>query len=95
MSLKKLEKYFKGDDKETQAFGVKFGDVFKAAQKYKSMSLEEIEKTSWKQILRNPNGRSEHYGLSGQGQEDYSWEEKKNFLIFIYEDTTDSIIGIL
>ncbi|MFZ7334325.1 DNA alkylation repair protein [Streptococcus pluranimalium] len=42
--LKKLEKYFKGEDKETQAFGVKFGDVFKIAKKYKSMSIEEIEK---------------------------------------------------
>lgn len=42
--LEKLEKFFHGDDGETQALGIKFGDVFKTAKKYMSMPLEEIEK---------------------------------------------------
>ena len=42
--LEKLEKFFKGDDGETKAFGVKFGDVFKTAKRFKSMAIEEIEK---------------------------------------------------
>ena len=42
--LEKLGKFFKGDDGETQAFGVKFGDVFKTAKKLKNMAIEEIEK---------------------------------------------------
>jgi len=42
--LNKAEKYFKGNDDKTISFGVKFGNVFKTAKKYKSMSLAEINK---------------------------------------------------
>jgi len=42
--LKKLEKFFKGDDGETKALGVKFGNVFKTAKIYTRLSPDEIEK---------------------------------------------------
>jgi 3-methyladenine DNA glycosylase AlkD len=40
--LGKVEKYFKGNDKKTKAFGVKFGDIFKTAEDFTQMLLEEI-----------------------------------------------------
>ena len=40
--LNKLQKYFKGDDGDTKALGVKFGDVFKLSQQYWEMPLPEI-----------------------------------------------------
>ena len=42
--LDKVEKFFKGDDGKTKAFGVKFGDVFKTAKAFTDMPLDEIEK---------------------------------------------------
>ena len=39
----KLGKFFKGEDGETRALGVKFGDVFQTARKFKSMSIDEME----------------------------------------------------
>ena len=42
--LNKVEKFFKGNDGKTKGFGVKFGDVFNTAKKFKNMSLEEINK---------------------------------------------------
>ncbi|MEO1263910.1 MAG: DNA alkylation repair protein [Bacteroidota bacterium] len=39
-----VEKFFKGNDGITKPFGVKFGDVFNTAKKFKSMSLIEINK---------------------------------------------------
>jgi len=38
----KLKKFFKGDDGETEALGVRFGTVFKLAKEFKDLSLEEI-----------------------------------------------------
>lgn len=42
--LNKVEKFFKGNDGETKALGVKFGDVFKLAKKYEELSVDEISK---------------------------------------------------
>lgn len=42
--LTKLEKFFKGDDGETKALGVKFGIVFKTAKAFVNMPLNEINK---------------------------------------------------
>jgi len=42
--LNKAERFFKGDHGKTKSFGVKFGDVFKTAKKYKDMSINEINK---------------------------------------------------
>lgn len=42
--LNKVNKFFKGNDNVTKAFGVKFGEVFKTAKKFTKMALEEIEK---------------------------------------------------
>ncbi len=42
--LNKAQKFFKGNDGITKSFGVKFGDVFSTAKKFKDMSLEEINK---------------------------------------------------
>lgn len=42
--LNKVEKFFKGNDGETKALGVKFGDVFKLAKKYEELPVEEINK---------------------------------------------------
>jgi 3-methyladenine DNA glycosylase AlkD len=41
--LGKVEKYFKGNDKKTKAFGVKFGAIFKTAEAFTQMPLKEIE----------------------------------------------------
>ncbi len=38
----KLKKFFKGNDGRTQAFGVKFGDVFATAKRYTDLSIDEI-----------------------------------------------------
>ncbi|WP_420579929.1 DNA alkylation repair protein [Reichenbachiella sp.] len=40
--LKKVEKFFKGNDGVTKPFGVKFGDVFKTAKDFIEMPLSEI-----------------------------------------------------
>lgn len=40
----KLQRFFKGDDGETEALGVRFGTVFKLAKDFKKMSLDEINK---------------------------------------------------
>ena len=40
----KLQKFFKGDDGETEALGVRFGTVFKLAKDFMHMSLAEINK---------------------------------------------------
>lgn len=40
--LNKVEKYFKGNDTTTKAFGVKFGDIFKTAEAFTQMPLSEI-----------------------------------------------------
>jgi 3-methyladenine DNA glycosylase AlkD len=40
----KVEKFFKGNDGVTKAFGVKFDDIFTTAKAFAQMSLEEIEK---------------------------------------------------
>ena len=42
--LSKLEKFFKGEDGQTKAFGVRFGNVFKTAKEFTQMPLEEINK---------------------------------------------------
>ncbi len=42
--LNKVDKFFKGNDGFTKAFGVKFGNVFKLAKKYELMSIKEINK---------------------------------------------------
>jgi 3-methyladenine DNA glycosylase AlkD len=42
--LGKLEKFFKGDDSQTKALGVKFGNVFNTAKQYVDLPLDEIEK---------------------------------------------------
>lgn len=41
--LGKVEKYFKGNDNTTKAFGVKFGDIFKTAEEFTQMPLTEID----------------------------------------------------
>jgi 3-methyladenine DNA glycosylase AlkD len=41
--LDKVEKFFKGNDGVTKAFGVKFEDVFKTAEEFTQMPLGEIE----------------------------------------------------
>ncbi|HKO77474.1 MAG TPA: DNA alkylation repair protein [Flavobacterium sp.] len=41
--LGKVEKYFKGNDNKTKAFGVKFGDIFKTAEDFTQMPLAEID----------------------------------------------------
>jgi len=38
----KVEKYFKGNDNTTKAFGVKFGNIFKTAETFTQMPLAEI-----------------------------------------------------
>ena len=38
----KVEKYFKGNDGLTKAFGVKFRDIFSTAEKFTQMPLNEI-----------------------------------------------------
>ena len=40
----KFQRFFKGEDGETEALGVKFGTVFKLAKDFKKMSLDEINK---------------------------------------------------
>ena len=40
----KLAKFFKGNDGETQAMGVRFGTVFQLAKEFKALSLAEINK---------------------------------------------------
>lgn len=40
--LGKVEKYFRGNDPKTQAFGVKFGDIFKTAEEFTQLPLDEI-----------------------------------------------------
>lgn len=40
----KLQRFFKGEDGETEALGVKFGTVFKLAKDFKNMSLDEINR---------------------------------------------------
>lgn len=40
--LGKVDKYFKGNDNTTKAFGVKFGDIFKTAEDFTQMPLTEI-----------------------------------------------------
>ncbi len=40
----KVENFFKGNDKKTKGFGVKFGDVFRTAKQFKNMPLDEIDK---------------------------------------------------
>ena len=40
----KVRKFFKGEDDETEALGVRFGTVFKLAKAYQKMSLAEINK---------------------------------------------------
>jgi len=39
VELKKLDRFFKGNDGVTKALGVKFGTVFQAAKEFKSMPL--------------------------------------------------------
>ena len=41
---KVIGKYFKGDDSETQIFGLRFGDVFRTAKQFSEMPLAEINK---------------------------------------------------
>ena len=41
--LGKVDKYFKGNDGKTKAFGVKFGDIFKTAEDFTQMPLTEID----------------------------------------------------
>lgn len=41
--LGKVEKYFKGNDNKTKAFGVKFGDIFKIAEDFTQMPLAQID----------------------------------------------------
>lgn len=40
----KVGKFFKGNDGKTKDFGVAFGDVFKLAKTFKSLSLSEVSK---------------------------------------------------
>lgn len=40
--LGKVDKYFKGNDGKTKAFGVKFGDIFKTAEAFVQMPIAEI-----------------------------------------------------
>lgn len=40
----KLERFYKGDDANTRALGVRFGTVFKLAKEYSAMPVAEIEK---------------------------------------------------
>jgi hypothetical protein len=40
--LGKVEKYFRGNDNTTRAFGVKFGDIFKTAEDFAQMTIAEI-----------------------------------------------------
>lgn len=42
--LNKVEKFFKGNDGVTRAFGVKFGDVFNTAKEFSAMPLDEVNK---------------------------------------------------
>ncbi len=67
--LGKAEKFFKGNDRETEAFGVKFGDVFKTAKKFQAMPIMEIEK-----LLE-----SKHYEIrmGGVSIMDYQAKDKK------------------
>ena len=39
----KVEKYFRGNDGKTKAFGVKFGDIFKTAEEFTQMPITEID----------------------------------------------------
>ena len=41
--LDKVERYFKGNDGVTRAFGVRFSDVFKTAEEFSQMPVEEID----------------------------------------------------
>jgi 3-methyladenine DNA glycosylase AlkD len=41
--LDKVDKYFKGNDGVTKAFGVKFSDIFKTAEEFSQMPVPEIE----------------------------------------------------
>ena len=41
--LNKVDKYFKGNDGVTKAYGVRFGDIFKTAEAFSQMPLNEIE----------------------------------------------------
>ncbi|OEF97076.1 DNA alkylation repair protein [Desulfuribacillus alkaliarsenatis] len=42
--LVKIDRFFKGNDYETKALGVRFGNVFAIAKTYKNLTIEEIEK---------------------------------------------------
>ena len=42
--LGKIDKFFKGNDGVTKAFGVKFGDVFNTAKEFIDMPVDEISK---------------------------------------------------
>jgi 3-methyladenine DNA glycosylase AlkD len=42
--LSKVEKFFKGNDGETKAFGVSFGTIFKLAKEFQDLPLKEINK---------------------------------------------------
>ena len=41
--LNKVDKYFKGNDGVTKAYGVRFGDIFKTAEAFLQMPLHDIE----------------------------------------------------
>lgn len=47
--MDKLDKYFRGDDPETKALGVKFKLIFETAKAFAKMPIEEIDK-----LLDNP-----------------------------------------
>ncbi|MEM1134358.1 MAG: DNA alkylation repair protein [Bacteroidota bacterium] len=43
-AMNQAERFFKGNDGKTKSLGVKFGDVFKTAKKFKNLPIEEISK---------------------------------------------------
>lgn len=42
--IEKVIKFFKGDDGETKALGVRFGTIFKVAKEFKDLALKDINK---------------------------------------------------
>ena len=81
--LDKVDKYFKGNDKETKALGVKFGDVFKLAKKYENMPLEEINKLLYSKYYEIRMGAVSIMGYRARNKKTSEETKKQLFNLYI------------
>ena len=92
--LDKVRKFFWDDDDQTEAFGVKFGTVFKLAKEFKDMPFDEIEK-----LLESPYYEVRMGAVSIMDfqarHKKTSTDRKRHCLTSISKDPIESIIGIL